>query len=774
MTHIKSRKHPAQRIDSAQAIAAATLMTGLALACPGVASAQVASGPFPGEVDKTLDRIDVTADRVKRYGADSVSSPKFTQPLLDTTQTINVIGKELFNEQGATTLTEALRNSPGVGTFYVGENGNTTTGDAVYLRGFDTSGSIFVDGIRDLGSVSRDVFNIEQIEVTKGPSGPDNGRTSPTGAINLVTKQPTLRDANSATVSYGSDDQQRVTADFNQAVNGGSAFRINLLAQDSGLPGRDAVNRKRWAVAPSVAFGLDTATRVYVNLLHVDQDNMPDGGVPTIGLPGYGTPDPLRPQLGTAPRVDSENFYGISSDFDDVTADMFTVRVERDFSDDLHLQSTTRWGQTQQDYQLTAFRGATANLVTPDLDDPSTWTITRDLPTFKDQDNRILTNQTNLRAHFGSGSVQHDLSTGVELAREQLQTYGVVTVDGGFAPPANLYDPDLRVPPLQTARNGAQGTGKTETVSVYAFDTFKLGEQWQLNGGVRFDDYTTDFRSSAVCSATRAPLCGALPAGSVVPSVDARDSDTLFNWKVGVLFKPTPVSSLYANYAVSQQPPGGGTLELSGTVNNANNPIFDPQEAETAEIGVKWNVLDDALLLTAAIYDTTITNEIVQDPVDLQYFQTGEKRVRGVEISAVGNISDAWSMSAGFTTMDTEVTSGPAITADGSTDLTYTPKNAFTSWTTYTFANGLSIGGGARYNGELKRGTDGAIGTPSYTEDYWVVDAVASYVFSEHVDLRLNAYNLFDEDYVAAINKSGYRYTPGQPRSYMLTANFRF
>ena len=118
-----------------------------------------------------------------------MSSPKFTQPLLDTTQTINVIGSDLFNEQGATTLTEALRNSPGVGTFYAGENGNTSTGDAIYMRGFDTSGSIFVDGVRDLGSISRDVFNIEQIEVAKGPAGSDNGRSAPTGAINLVTKQ---------------------------------------------------------------------------------------------------------------------------------------------------------------------------------------------------------------------------------------------------------------------------------------------------------------------------------------------------------------------------------------------------------------------------------------------------------------------------------------------------------------------------------------------------------------------------------------------------------
>src|SRR5690606_4405791 len=128
----------------------------------------------------------------------------------------------------------------------------------------------------------------------------------------------------------------------------------------------------------------------------------------------------------------------------------------------------------------------------------------------------------------------------------------------------------------------------------------------------------------------------------------------------------------------------------------------------------------------------------------------------------------------GFTLMDTDVLSGPAITTDGSTDLTYTPKRAFTAWTTYELPNGLTIGGGARYSGELKRGTDGAVGTPAYTRDYWVADAVASYPVSPNLDLRLNLYNLLDRQYVAAINKSGYRYTPGTPRSLMFTVNYHF
>ena len=284
MSYIKSRKHATRTQRSQPALATATLITGLALALPS--AAQVAP-------DGASDRDATTLDKVQVHGLRSfIVSPKFTQTLQDTPQTIQVIDKGLFTQQGATTLTEALRNSAGVGTFYAGENGNTSTGDALYMRGFDSSSSIFVDGVRDLGSVSRDLFNIEQIEVVKGPASTDTGRTAPTGAINLATKQANLRDATSGSVSAGSDGQQRATADWNQTLGeSGTALRLNAMWQDSDVAGRDHVNNSRWGIAPSLGFDLDGATRVYLNLLYVKQDNVPDGFVPTVGMPGW-TPQP--------------------------------------------------------------------------------------------------------------------------------------------------------------------------------------------------------------------------------------------------------------------------------------------------------------------------------------------------------------------------------------------------------------------------------------------------------------------------------------------------
>jgi catecholate siderophore receptor len=770
MPGIKHRKHARHR-----PLAFSTLVTGIALGLPSLA-ANPASSPSSMEASPTqLPVVNVKATRAPSK-VDAVQSPKFTQSLLDTPQTINVIGKEIIQQQGATTLTEALRNSPGVGTFYVGENGSTSTGDAIYMRGFDTSGSIFVDGVRDLGSISRDVFNVEQVEVTKGPDGTEYGRTAPTGAVNMVSKQPRLKHRVSASLSYGSGDHRRVTADWNDAIGGHAAFRLNVMGQKSGVAGRDEVRQDRWGVAPSLAFGLGTPTSVYLDFLHVRQNNVPDGGVPTVGLPGYASPDPARPFLATAPRVDASNFYGTDADHDRVKADMFTAIVRHDFANGAVLHDTLRWGRTHEDYLLTSFMGSDARLLTPDPVDLATWTIARSNPTFKDQTNRILTNQTNLTVDFTTGGIEHDLSTGIELTREDVATGGTGALDNSAWTPANLYHPDPHTATgLVIGDTGAWSRGRTDTVAAYLFDTLHFGEHWLATAGARMDHYSTDFQSVVPCGTSRrAPECGTHPPATPLPAVDADKGGNLHGYKLGLVYKPVEQGSVYANFAISAQPPGGDNLALSASANSADNPIFDPQHARTTEIGTKWEVFGNQLRLTAALYRTVVTNLVVQDPVDLQYYQIGRQRVQGIELGAIGRITRTWAVSAGYTIMDAKVTRGNALAQNGSDDLPYTPKSAFTAWSTWRLPHHVTIGGGVRYAGKMQRGHDGALGTPSFTEAYWVFDAMASYAINRHAMLQLNVYNLFDESYVAAINKSGYRYTPGAPRSALLTLNIHY
>lgn len=746
-----------------------TLFTGF---CIGISPAAALGADNSGK--KSDDTLVVEARTPSLYAPNASADPKFTRPLVDTTRTMTVIPDQVIKDQGVTNLTDALKNVPGVGAFYAGENGSSTTGDAVYMRGVDTSNSIYVDGIRDIASVTRDTFNTQQVEVIKGPSGTDYGRSAPSGSINMISKQPRLDTGLDASVSAGSAWMRRGTLDYNQAINDNAAFRLNLMGEKTHDAARDNIQNERYGVAPSLALGLDTATRLYVNYLHVHQNNTPDGGIPTVGLPGYSAPSAAYAALNNSGKVATSNYYGTDSDFDKSTTDSATLRFEHDLSDNTTLRNTTRWSRVKQEYLLTAVMGGASNITAPNPNDVGSWRWSR-LANTKDISNRILTNQTNITSKFATGSVGHDVSAGVEFTRENQTTYGV----NALTPPAvNIYHPISSISIGGLDRNGANANGQTDTFGIYAFDTLAITPDFELNGGIRLDNYHTEYDSATACGGTgRGAL--ACPAGvarnTPVTTVDTAKSGNLVNWKAGALYRLTEQGNLYVNYAISQQPPGGSSFALAagGSGNSANRTDFKPQKAKSSEVGTKWQVLDKRLLLNAALFRTDIENEVDAND-DGTYSQTGKKRVEGYELSATGNITPDWEIIAGYTMQHASVREGASVAQDGSSALAYTPKHAFTLWTNYQATDALSVGAGARYVGSLRRGSDGAVGTPDHTEGYWVADAKLGYKVNNNLDLQLNVYNLFDTNYVASINKSGYRYHPGEPRTFLLTANVHF
>lgn len=284
------------------------------------------------------------------YQVEKASSQKYTAPLVDTPRSVTVVPQQVLKDTAATSLQDALRTVPGI-TFGAGEGGNPQ-GDRPFIRGFDAQGDTYLDGVRDTGGQSREIFDIESIEVSKGPNSSFGGRGSAGGSLNLVSKTPQARDFTNGGFTYGSDQTRRYVLDVNrQFLDDSAAFRLNLMSHEQNVAGRDAVNYDRWGVAPSLTFGLGTPTRVNLSYYHMESDDLPDSGIPY----GYGSSTATahvhdKPNDGG----DSNNFYGLKDrDFRKTRADISTFSIEHDLNDNMTLKNTLRHGSTGQDYILT-------------------------------------------------------------------------------------------------------------------------------------------------------------------------------------------------------------------------------------------------------------------------------------------------------------------------------------------------------------------------------------------------------------------------------------
>jgi catecholate siderophore receptor len=445
-------------------------------------------------------------------------------------------------------------------------------------------------------------------------------------------------------------------------------------------------------------------------------------------------------------------------------------------ADNVTIRNTSRYGRTKQDQVLTGVGGVT--FATPA--NPATWTASRSRQG-KDVLNKILTNQTNLTATFDAGGVKHELSGGIEFIYENQLTYTVGIPTGSPSQvAANLYNPSTSDVFQPVVRTGNKNEGETTTSAFYLLDTISFNDQWEFSAGVRAENYHTRYDTLTRQAAVTGTAVQTIPVGTLIASSLEAD-DQLIGWKLGGVYKPAANGSIYVSYATSQLPPGGANFSLSSSATNANNPNVDPQKGVNTEIGTKWNVFNDKLALTAAVFRSTNDNEFASQP-DGTTLAVGERRVQGVELGASGIIVQNWQVNAGLAYMEPEITRGNRATVAASTDggvIQWSPKLTFTAWNSYTFKNGLVLGGGARYVDSVASTslTDAtALATRSMVEvpDYWVVDAMASYPVSKNINLQLNLFNLLDEEYVAALNNGVSRYYPGVERSARLGVNFSF
>lgn len=733
--------------------AAGMLMGGPVLAEPG-------PDGEPQDV-KTLETITVDGQAVRR----EPRSPEFTAPLVDTPRSVTIIPQQIIEQTAATSLQDILRTSPGI-TFGAGEGGQPLA-DRPFIRGQSSGNNVFVDGIRDSGGQQREVFNLEQVEVIKGPDAVYSGRGSGGGSINLGSKAPRLTDFSRFGLGVGTDGYLRGTIDQNWMLGATSGLRLNLMAAEGDVPGRESVDYDKWGLGLSAAIGLGTRSTGTFSYYHLTSNQMPDYGIPLFTKIGVRTTD------SGVLDVPYDSFYGLEArDYLNNTVDTFTADFEHRIGGDLTLRNISRWSETLNDYVVTnPGDGGRIDTGGVALIGGEYWmkraTKSRWNPT------ETLANVTDLSGTGRWGGLEHSFNLGLELSREENRnaSYDVVTT-GGAACPAPLtgfdctrvYDPDPRDPWTGTITRNTVVGNTTDTAAIYAFDTIALGERWRLSLGLRHDRYQVEGEE--------------LPRGATVP-VPARADWAFTNYQIGLAWKPTASSSLYASIATAATPPtisAGDQNGVGGTGSgNLETVLLDPEESQSVEIGAKANLFGDRLALSAAAFFLKRENAQIQISPGV-YEQAGEAEVRGLELGVSGNITRAWQVFGGYTWMDSELVAGAYNNVNVGDPLANTPEHSFSLFTTWRVIPSVSLGGGIYHVSDSFGGNQGGAGGGSnrvYAPAWTRVDLFGSWDISETASLQLNVQNVTDEDYILRTN--GVHHADVAPgRQAILTLNLRY
>ncbi len=683
-------------------------------------------------------RAQAASVEINGSDAEIVSSPKYTESLRNTPQTINVISEMVIKEQNATTLREVLTNVPGI-TFTAGEGG-TPAGDNLNIRGFSARNDVYVDGTRDLGPQSRDSYNLEQVEVVKGPNSSFTGRGSTGGTINLVSKLPNLRRSFAANVTGGTAGTKRATGDLNIPFTESVSFRLNAMGHDSNYPGRDLVEYHRWGFAPSLAFGLNGRTRFTAAYYYLGEDNISDYGMPWVPIANNALPE-FRDHVAPVPR---STFYGyIDRDKEKLLSHLATFRFEHEFNDRLSVRNHLRYGYSNRDSIATPGR----------FKDNNSAVISRELKSWITNDS-IWDDQTDLTLRQKTGSLLHAVVFGANLSHEtnrRVLRTGPDAITTLFAPdPFDEYTGVISYDPRRPYANA-------NTSAAYLFDTVTFNKYFQASGGFRFDRFSV----SGVNAVTVNGIATTAPIDRL---------DKLWSGRAAVMFHPVERGNIYLSYGTSSNP------SLEGLLYSPADVRTPPEKTRTLDAGTKWEFFDSRLLLTGALFRVEKFNArtaalVPGDPPTLD----GDQRIKGVEFGATGNITRHWQLLSAYTFLDSEVMrsntastviNGVPISEVGK-ELINTPRNSFNIWTTYRW-NKLFFGGGPRFVG---RRYSNNINTRA-VNSYWLIDGMMSFEANKHVALQLNMNNLADKFYFDRL--SGGHAVPGAARVVTVSTRITF
>lgn len=726
------------------------------------------------DVRSANESVVVTADN-------QPTNLKYTAPLLDLPQTVNVIGEQTMQQMAATTLVEALRAVPGI-TFGAGEGGNPL-GDRPFIRGLDSQSSTYIDGIRDIAAQSRETFDIDSIEVQEGPGGAYGGRGTGGGSINMNSKIARKDTFIAGSFTPGTSSYKRATIDANSKLNNYMYGRLTAMWYDAGVAGRDGVNNNRWGFAPSLAVGLGHPTRLFLDYYHLVTNNIPDSGIPynnpTLSTTGNvylkmtaaGIPRVLQTGDGTPINLPYRTiYYGlINRDKDREYAKIATGRVEQDlFHGKSLLRNSFRYDRTNQDYLWTLPDDSQGNLYYGLL--------------FRRINQRLnsvfaMDNQTDLSGSFKTGSIKHSYATGMEFSKErgnidtftntsqnsaQMSPTGTTTtiaaataeacpLGAGAASAYNctsLFAPNDRDPwygVKQSAYSTAAGQvnniiqahnpshSVAVTKSAYGFDTITLSKHFMATIGGRYDHFESTYRP-------------AVSATAIAPQTVVNNIGTYI---AGLTYKPDTKTSIYGTISTAAIPTGNALAQGTDTsaLSTINNNLLLPETIRQEEFGVKRELGHGHALAHLAVYREDIQNVRIQiDPTT--YTNAGSDRTIGLEAGVSGNITRKWDFTGGYSFIDarltnTAYTAAAGLGATNGQFMPNTPWSSFSATSNYKIMPRLRVGGGVYANSMVW----GNQSTNKWVRGYTRVDLFSSYDVNHHLSIQGSALNVGDKVY---------------------------
>jgi len=641
--------------------------------------------------DLGLENIDVTAPVSKYSNSYSGSATKTNTKLIDLPQSVNVINQEQLKDQQATSLGQSITYAPGI-DLDQGE-GNR---DAFIIRGNKTTADIFLDGVKDDAEYYRDLYNIERVDVLMGANGILFGKGGSGGIVNRVSKQASFIDINSYTLQLGSFDSKRATLDINKKITDRFAVRLNVLA-DKGDSFIKGVNYEKQGINPVFTYLLDDKTTIKFGREYFHDQRIGYRGVPS--------------QNGRPYNGNRGTYYGTASvSPNEVSVNSTFFNIEHYFSDNVMIKNTTRYTDYDKYYQ-NVYAGSSVS---------SSDTLT--LKGYYDNTQRQnFFNQTDVTWNFEMGGFEHTLLTGLEVGSQDNRRYRLTAanqtvsihspVSSGWN--FNTYDRDKKTDIRYT--------------SFYIQDQIKINDQHQFVLGLRKDHYETDFNN-------------------VKDSLKFNIKDNMMSSRIGYIFKPNENISYYVSYSNAYQPRNGD--QLDGITNDNVNQ--DPEKFINYEAGTKIQ-FHEQLFGTLAIYQLERERMQIDDPnnpgVGSKIIVDGQ-RSRGLELTLNGNLTDRYSVLAGYNYVDAELTKAQDGIDKGTT-LGNVAKHNFSIWNKYEFNSTWSAAVGMIGRGEMYAATP--TNSSSVTIPGWIrMDAAAYARIDEKTRIQFNIENLLDKTYYSS------------------------